>query len=98
MKNKYLEYQVGVDDSGDNCNHYTEMKIEPMEFMLSNMSTEELYGVLKFNVTKYIWRDKRDKKEDINKAKHYIELITEELNNRESDTYDYFPDRQREGK
>ena len=64
--------------------HYLAMKIQPMKFMLANMSKEELIGVLKFNTTKYVWRDKNDKLEDLEKAKHYIEMITEELNKRKT--------------
>jgi hypothetical protein len=98
MNNEALETQVGG-------SHYKDMKIQPMEFMLVNMSTEELIGVLKFNVTKYVWREKKDRMEDWSKAKHYIELIQGELNSREVDlpvieepplTDEFIPDRRTE--
>ncbi len=80
--NKHLEYQVGTNQDGSSSNHYKNMKIEPMEFILANSTIEELRGILRFSVTKYCWRDKDNMVEDWTKAKHYIEMITEELNNR----------------
>ena len=80
--NKHLEYQIGTNQDGSSSNHYKDMKIEPMEFILANSTIEELRGILRFSVTKYCWRDKDNMVEDWAKAKHYIEMITEELNNR----------------
>jgi len=70
--NKALETQVGG-------NHYKEMKIQPMEFCLANMTSEELVGVLKFNGLRYHWRKKKDMIEDFEKARQYNEIIVEEL-------------------
>ncbi len=76
VKNKHLERQVAG-------SHYQKLKIQCMEFCLANMSSEELRGILKFNVLKYTWRDKENPMEDLDKAVHYIEMIKEELNNRD---------------
>jgi hypothetical protein len=63
-------------------NHYMKMKIQVAEYCLANMTKEELTGVLKWMTTKYIWRDKIDWIEDAKKAKHYIEMIIDEMEKR----------------
>ena len=73
--NEALGTQIGGE-------HYLKMGIQTMEFCFANMTDEELRGVLKFNVTKYIWRSKGDDLEDYAKAKHYIEMIRTELRSR----------------
>ena len=62
--------------------HYSELSIQPAEFCLANMSVEELTGVLKWMVCKYTWRKKDSMREDWQKAKHYIEMIEEEISRR----------------
>jgi len=64
---KAIETQVGGD-------HYKLMKIQPLEFIMSNnMSYCEA------NVVKYVsrWRSKNGV-EDLRKARHYIDLLIEE--------------------
>ena len=76
MKTKSFDHQVGGE-------HYSEMKIQPAEFCLANMTIEELKGVLKWMNMKYLWRDKAGLfREDWQKAKHYIEMVEEEIDKR----------------
>ena len=77
-----LNKQVGTKKDGSPADHYKKMAIQPMEFCLANMSNEELSGVLKHNVMKYLWREKNDPLEDIEKAEHYISMIKHELKDR----------------
>lgn len=72
IKRNALKRQVGG-------NHYSKMAIQPAEFCLANMTVEELSGVLKWMVCKYTWRIKDSMREDWQKAKHYIEMIEEEM-------------------
>lgn len=53
--------------------HYTDMAIQPLDFILAN----EL-GYCEANVLKYICRHRvKNGKQDIEKAIHYLELILE---------------------
>ena len=67
MRNK--ELQVGG-------KHYTEMKIQPIEYI-----TQNKLSYSEGNVIKYVsrWR-KKGGVEDLRKAKHYIEMLIEEAN------------------
>lgn len=70
-----LELQVGG-------THYKDMAIQPVEFIHANN-----IGFLEGNVIKYVsrWRNKNGIA-DLEKAKHYIELLIElEKNNQEAD-------------
>ena len=53
--------------------HYKQMKIQPIEFILSNK-----IGFIEGNVIKYVsrWRDKNGI-EDLKKARHYLDLLIE---------------------
>lgn len=63
---KASEYQVGSD-------HYKNMVIQPSEFIHKNG-----LGFLEGNVVKYICRHRaKGGREDLEKAKHYIELLLE---------------------
>lgn len=68
-----LEEQVGG-------NHYRHLHIQPVEFIHANG-----IGFFEGNVIKYVtrWRQKGGVK-DLDKAKHYIELLIE-LENRKDD-------------
>ena len=59
-----LEQQVGG-------NHYKDLKIQPVEYIHANN-----IGYMEGNVIKYVsrWRAKNGIK-DLEKAKHYIELL-----------------------
>lgn len=53
--------------------HYKDMAIQPTEFIMAN-KIDYLAG----NVIKYVCRhDKKNGKEDLEKAKHYIDLMIE---------------------
>ena len=66
-----LETQIGGD-------HYKKYKIQPVEYNHYNQ-----IPYMEGNVIKYItrWRDKKGV-EDLEKAKHYIELIIEMESNK----------------
>lgn len=68
-------HQVGGD-------HYRQKTIQPWTAMESWMTREEFEGYLRGNVIKYIARYK-DKNgiEDVYKARHYLERLTEHLEN-----------------
>jgi len=61
-----LESQVGGD-------HYKKLKIQPIEYIHANG-----IGYMEGNVIKYVsrWKDKNGIK-DLEKAKHYIDLLIE---------------------
>lgn len=61
-----LTHQVGGD-------HYQKMSLQPAEFCFANMSIEEIKGAMRWNIQKYIWRDKGGV-EDLRKAQHYLEM------------------------
>lgn len=50
-------------------NHYKELKIQPIEF-IQNANLDFALG----NIVKYLVRDKGNRREDLEKAYHYIEL------------------------
>jgi adenine-specific DNA glycosylase len=60
-----------------NPNHYKQGKIEVIEFIL-----DQKFNYLEGNVVKYISRYKfKNGIEDLNKAKWYLDLLTEEYIN-----------------
>ena len=62
-----LDRQVG------SSQHYKDFKIQPIEFITANK-----LSFIQGNVIKYICRyDKKNGKEDIDKAIHYCELLKE---------------------
>lgn len=65
---KALETQVGG-------NHYKDMQIQPIEYILKNN-----LGYCEANVVKYIsrWKSKNGV-EDLRKAKHYIDLLIDSI-------------------
>ena len=64
--------------------HYKEMAFQPMEFFLANSTPDEILGMLRLNVLKYLWRDKEDVLVQLNKAKHYLEIVIEHIEQRRS--------------
>lgn len=67
MSEKVLDKQVGG-------NHYKDLKIQPVEYILENG-----LGFLEGNVVKYITRHKaKNGIEDVKKAKHYCEMLIEQ--------------------
>ena len=64
---KNLTVQVGG-------NHYSEMKIQPVEFIVANG-----LGFLEGNVIKYICRYKsKNGLQDLEKARHYLDMLIDE--------------------
>lgn len=65
---KALETQVGG-------NHYKDMEIQPIEYIMKNN-----LGYCEANVVKYIsrWQSKNGV-EDLRKAKHYIDLLIDSI-------------------
>lgn len=56
-------------------NHYKDMKIQPVEFIMANN-----IGYMEGNVIKYVSRYKnKNGIEDLKKARHYIDMLIEEL-------------------
>lgn len=64
----------------DNINpsHY-KGEVECIDAIKASMSLEAFKGYLKGNVMKYTWRDKENKKEDLDKAIWYINKYKEQL-------------------
>jgi hypothetical protein len=69
-QSKYPADALSVQHGGD---HYKKMGIQPVEYIMANK-----IPYMEGNVIKYIsrWRDKGGV-QDLNKAKHYIELLIE---------------------
>jgi len=66
--NKALDTQIGG-------GHYKAMKIQPIEYILTNN-----LGFCEGNVIKYISRYKaKNGVEDLQKAKHYIDLLIKQI-------------------
>ena len=67
----------------DNVNHpmhYTEGKIECIEYIEDKLTPEEYRGYIKGNVLKYITREKhKNGDEDIRKAKWYLDRLANRL-------------------
>lgn len=67
----------------DNVNHplhYTEGKIECIEYIEDKLTPEEYRGYIKGNVLKYITREKhKNGDEDIRKAKWYLDRLVSRL-------------------
>lgn len=65
--NKATDTQVGG-------THYTEMAIQPVDYILANS-----LGFCEGNVIKYVsrWR-KKNGIEDLKKARHYIDILIEQ--------------------
>lgn len=75
-KNKMAENGVYMGNAKDiqiGGNHYKDMKIQPIEYILENN-----LGYCEANVIKYVtrWRSKNGV-EDLRKAKHYIDILIE---------------------
>ena len=70
--------------------HYEKMNIQPLEFCAKNMTHEEIKGVVKKDVLKYLWREKDGVAVDWSKAKHLIEWGLEALGCKIDKTRLYF--------
>ena len=61
-----------------NPDHY-KGEIECIDAIKSSMTDEQFIGYLKGSIIKYIWREKDNKKEDLEKAKWFINKYQEQL-------------------
>lgn len=67
------DYMLNALDVQEGGNHYKKCKIQPVQYI-----TENNLSYLQGNVIKYITRYKdKNGKQDLEKAKHYIDLILE---------------------
>lgn len=63
--------------------HY-DTGIDTIDFLRANCPPEQVEGFLRGNALKYLQRyDKKNGAEDLRKAKHYVEMLIEELEGRE---------------
>lgn len=65
-----LQVQVGGD-------HYKSQELQPYEIKARTFTSEELWGFCKGSVMDYLARDKSDRREDIEKAIHHLQLYLE---------------------
>lgn len=63
--------------------HYKKLKIQPLEFFFANATEGEIFGMLKYNLQKYIWRTKDDPLMDLKKARQILDLTIAELETRQ---------------
>ena len=67
----------------DNVNHpmhYTDGKIECIDYIRDKLTDEEFRGYIKGNILKYITRERlKNKDEDLRKAKWYLDRLIENL-------------------
>lgn len=67
-------------DNVNHPSHYTEGKIECIEYIEDKLTPEEYRGYIKGNVLKYITREKyKNGDEDIRKAKWYLDRLVSRL-------------------
>ena len=69
----------------DNVNHpahYTQGKIECIDYIEDKLTAEEFRGYIKGNVIKYLTREKyKNSDEDIKKAAWYLDRLAGKLDN-----------------
>lgn len=61
-----------------NPSHY-KGDIECIDAIKSSMTEEQFKGYLKGSILKYVWREKNDKKEDLDKATWFINKLKQQL-------------------
>jgi hypothetical protein len=67
-------------DNVNHPSHYTEGKIECIEYIEDKLTPEEYRGYIKGNVLKYITRERhKNGDEDIRKAKWYLDRLINRL-------------------
>ncbi len=59
--------------------YYKDMKIQPVEFAMANMTDDEFSAAMRFNIQKYNWRRKDDLLSDIDKIIQYAQLWKSKL-------------------
>ena len=67
-------------DNVNHPSHYTEGKIECIDYIEDKLTEEEFRGYIKGNVLKYITREKhKNGDEDLKKAKWYLDRLVERI-------------------
>ncbi|QPI69178.1 DUF3310 domain-containing protein [Exiguobacterium sp. PBE] len=81
---KYTELvEEVIEESSSKPAHY-DTGIDTIAFMRANCPPEQVEGFLRGNALKYLQRyDKKNGVEDLRKAKHYVEMLIEEVEGRE---------------
>ena len=76
FKEKYMKESLSTQVGG---NHYQGFQIQPIEFIMKNNLSFPVG-----NIIKYVCRfDKKNGLEDLNKAKHYLEILIENYDTKE---------------
>lgn len=84
----YLEFIEGdvpidLEDEPTKPAHY-DTGVDTIAFLRANCPPEQVEGFLRGNALKYLQRyDKKNGVEDLRKAKHYVEMLIEEVEGRE---------------
>lgn len=64
----------------DHPKHYNQGSIETIDYLEATLTDEELRGSYKFNVIKYVSRERhKNKLEDLKKAKWYLDRLIDNL-------------------
>ena len=72
-----------VKDNVAHPGHYTDGKIECIEYIKDKLTDDEFRGYIKGNVIKYITRERlKNGNEDIAKAKWYLSYLDDLIKNR----------------
>jgi len=70
------EPEPGLEKDNINPEHYKTGGIETFDYIKAKLTAEQLNGFCKGNIIKYITRaDQKNKKEDLEKAKWYLEKL-----------------------
>ena len=86
--NRHIEYLLGLPleeipgEQSTKPTHY-DTSIDTIAFLRANCPPEQVEGFLRGNALKYLQRyDKKNGVEDLRKAKHYVEMLIEEVEGR----------------
>lgn len=71
-ENTQLQTQVGG-------SHYKDLMLQPLDFFRANLSHTSFCDHLVATATKYLWRKKQNRVEDLQKAIHYLQILVEEI-------------------
>lgn len=79
---------MSLADPVNSPSHYTQGAIETIDYIESNLSSEEFCGGCKMNVLKYVSREKhKNGLEDLKKARWYLDRLIKHLENKDSASY-----------
>lgn len=68
---------TSADDLQYGGTHYKDMTIQPWTVMEAVLTREEFVGFLKGNIIKYSLRQGKKDSPDVDKAKHYMQKLSE---------------------